>query len=52
MVPESLGGLKSAKTSKYDQITCLYLLLKTLNQQISGGKKVYILAKDVDSKIN
>ena len=36
------GGLKRAKTSKYDQITWIYLL-KTLNQKLLGGKKfIYI----------
>ena len=36
------------KTSKYDQITWLNIV--TLNQTNSGGKKVYILAKDIDPK--
>jgi len=39
------------KTSEYDQITRLYVLIKTLNQNVRG-KKVYIFAKDIDSKRN
>ena len=38
------------KTSEYDQITRLCVLIKTLNQKKVRGKKVYILAKDIDSK--
>ena len=38
-VPKSLG---CPKTSKYDQITWLYVLIKTLNQKISGEKSLYI----------
>ena len=35
-VPECLGW---PKTAEYDQITRLYVLIKTLNQKMSGGKK-------------
>ena len=46
-VPECQGWPKMAE---YDQITRLSVLIKTLNQKMSGEKKVYILAKNIDSK--
>ena len=50
MVPESLGWTKKCK-HKYDHITWLYILINTLNQKISEGKKfIYVLAKDIDAK--